>query len=65
MNILFCPKLDRCDQEEQGGKNILAKGLSVAIQVFAGVQSVWVVCVFLKKKNLVGLRLKAQHIYFS
>lgn len=37
----------------------------MAIQVFAGVQSAGVVCVFLKRKILAGLRLKAQHIYFS
>lgn len=60
MNILFCPKLDRCDQEEQGGGNILAKGLSVAIQVFAGVQSVLgCVCVFFfKEENLSSVKIK-------
>lgn len=49
------------------GENILAKGLSVAIQVFAGVQSAWVVCfsIFFKEENVSRARLKAQYIHFS
>lgn len=45
-------------KKNTGGGNILAKGLSVAIQVFAGVQSVWAVCAFFKEENLSRVKIK-------